>query len=178
MAAAESRGQDREYETIYVLRPDVERERIEEISTRLTEAVGREGGKLTRLESWGRRRLAYPVQKHKRGIYIYLKYIGRGGAVSELERNLRLLDTVLKYQTVKLADLVGAEAYEIRSEDVKLEHVEGPPEVEEVEESRARELGLEGSPLEIPSSRGDLDDMDEDDFGDAEDEESREGGDE
>src|SRR4051812_32193721 len=97
---------DREYETIYILRSEVTRESSESISARLTDVVGREGGKLTRLENWGRRRLAYPVGKQKRGVYVYLKYIGRGGLVAEIERNLRLLDDVLKYQTVRIADEV------------------------------------------------------------------------
>jgi small subunit ribosomal protein S6 len=133
---------DREYETIFILRPDVSRESSEGISTRISEVVGREGGKLTRIESWGRRRLAYPVGKQKRGVYVYLKYIGRGGLVSEVERNLRLLDDVLKYQTVKLNDEVVRDTVAVAPEDVKFEYVEPPPEAEG-EESLARELGLE-----------------------------------
>ncbi|HEX4338930.1 MAG TPA: 30S ribosomal protein S6 [Polyangiaceae bacterium] len=133
---------DREYETIFILRSDVSKESSESISTRLSEVVGREGGKLTRIESWGRRRLAYPVGKQKRGVYMYLKYIGRGGLVSEVERNLRLLDDVLKYQTVKLNDEVQRDAVVVAAEDVKFEYIE-PPADAEAEESLARELGLE-----------------------------------
>jgi small subunit ribosomal protein S6 len=138
-------GLDREYETIYVLRPDVERERAQDISDRVSDVIGREGGKLTRIESWGRRRLAYPVEKHTRGVYVYLKYVGRGGLVSEIERNLRLLDVVLKYQTVKVAGAVKLESYQVAEEDLKYEHVE-PMTEEEAEESKARLLGLEDHP--------------------------------
>jgi small subunit ribosomal protein S6 len=133
---------DREYETIFILRSEVTKESSETISTRIMDVVGREGGKLTRIESWGRRRLAYPVGKQKRGVYVYLKYIGRGGLVSEVERNLRLLDDVIKYQTVKLNDEVTREAVVVAAEDLKFEYVEPAPDAE-VEESRARELGLE-----------------------------------
>ena len=135
-------ARDREYETIFILRPDVTKEGSESISSRITDVVGREGGKLTRIESWGRRRLAYPVGKQKRGVYVYLKYIGRGGLVSEVERNLRLLDDVIKYQTVKLNDEVQRDGITVAAEDVKFEYVEPSPDAE-VEESRARELGLE-----------------------------------
>jgi small subunit ribosomal protein S6 len=93
------------------------------------------------VENWGRRRLAYPVAKQKRGVYVYLKYIGRGGLVSEVERNLRMLDDVLKYQTVKIAEEVPMDVA-VPAEDVKFEHVEAPPE-DAAEDSRARELGLE-----------------------------------
>src|SRR5947208_5291959 len=113
---------DREYETIFILKPDVSRESSESIGSRLADVVTREGGKLTRVENWGRRRLAYPVAKQKRGVYVYLKYIGRGGLVQEVERNLRLLDDVLKYLTVKTADEVQREAAVVAPEDVKFEH--------------------------------------------------------
>jgi small subunit ribosomal protein S6 len=143
---------DREYETIFILRADVSRESSEGISTRISEVVGREGGKLTRLESWGRRRLAYPVGKQKRGVYVYLKYIGRGNLVSEVERNLRLLDDVVKYQTVKLREEVQREAVVVADEDVKFEFVEPSPD--EVEETRARELGLEERSFDRDGDRG------------------------
>src|SRR5438067_12247 len=90
----------REYETIYVLRPDVDADGADKIGTRVGEVVGREAGRLTKVESWGRRRLAYDIAKHRRGVYVYLKYLGSGRTVSEVERNLRLSDGVIKYQTV------------------------------------------------------------------------------
>jgi len=133
---------DREYETIFILRSEVTRESSESISTRVTDVVSREGGKLTRMENWGRRRLAYPVGKQKRGVYVYLKYIGRGGIVSELERNLRMLDDVIKYQTVKVGEEVARDAVVVSDEDVKFEYIEPVPEAEG-EDSRARELGLD-----------------------------------
>jgi small subunit ribosomal protein S6 len=133
---------DREYETIFILRAEASRESSESISTRLTDVVTREGGKLTRIENWGRRRLAYPIGKQKRGVYVYFKYIGRGGLVSEFERNLRMLDDVVKYQTVKLREEVAREAVVVAAEDVKFEYVEVPVDAE-ADESRERELGLE-----------------------------------
>ena len=70
----------REYETIYVLRPDVAKDSQEKIAQRVGEAVTREGGKLTTIENWGRRQLAYAVKKVKRGVYVYAKYVGGGAA--------------------------------------------------------------------------------------------------
>lgn len=144
-AAGATIGVDREYETIYVLRPDVEKKRAEDVSSRMTDVIGKGGGKLTRVENWGRRLLAYPVQRHKRGVYVYLRYIGHGDVVSELERNLRMLDTVIKFQTVKLAELVSAATAEVNEDDLKFEHVD-PPTEEEEDESLAQSLGLEAPP--------------------------------
>jgi small subunit ribosomal protein S6 len=156
---AAAAGRAREYETIYILRPDVAREQAERVSNRVQEVVAREGGKLTCVETWGRRQLAYRVAKYRRGIYVYVKYVGVGDLVSEIERNLRMLDDVIKYQTVKVRDGVDLASVAVDPERVKFEPVELPDE-EEVEESLARTLGLEEIPREYgvgSELRGDRD---------------------
>jgi small subunit ribosomal protein S6 len=132
----------KEYETIYILRPDIDAESADKLGTRLAEVVGREKGRLTKVELWGRRRLAFDIAKHRRGVYIYLKYLGSGRVVDEIERNLRLADGVLKYQTVLVRGDVEVETLEVTDEDVKFEKVELPPLEEERDESRERQLGL------------------------------------
>jgi small subunit ribosomal protein S6 len=135
-------GRQREYETIYIMRPDIDAESAEKVGSRVSEVVDREKGKLTKVELWGRRRLAYDIAKHRRGIYVYVKYLGDGKTVSEVERNLRLSDGVLKYQTVLLRNNVEVDKVEIGADDVKFERVELPPLEDEREESRERQLGL------------------------------------
>jgi small subunit ribosomal protein S6 len=150
----------REYETIYVLRPDVAKDSQEKIAQRMGDAVAREGGKLTTIENWGRRQLAYAVKKARRGVYVYLKYVGGGAAVAEVERNLRMLDDVLKYQTVQINDDVDASTVTVDAEALKFEPVELPG-ADEVEETIERKLGFEGGPDR--NSRDDLP-PDEDEF--------------
>jgi len=133
----------REYETIYAMRPEVTRESAERIAKRVEEVVQREHGQLTRVENWGRRQTAFNVGKGRRAVYVYVRYVGGGGLVSELERNLRMLDDVIRYQTVRLRDDVDPGSVSVNSEDVKFEAVE-PPAEDEQEESLARKLGLEG----------------------------------
>lgn len=135
-------GRAREYETIYILRPDIDADSAEKLGSRVAEVVGRESGRLTKVETWGRRRLAYDISKHRRGVYVYLKYLGNGRVVSEVERNLRLTDGVLKYQTVLLRSDVEAAGLAIADEDVKFERLELPPVEEDRDESRERQLGL------------------------------------
>jgi small subunit ribosomal protein S6 len=162
MATTQAAGKHaREYETIYVLRPDVARESQEKIAQRMGDAVTREGGKLTTIENWGRRQLAYAVKKAKRGVYVYVKYVGGGGAVAEVERNLRMLDDVLKYQTVQVRDDIDASTLTVDAEALKFEAVDLPGE-DEVEDSIERQLGFEGGPER--SSRDDLPPDDEEEF--------------
>lgn len=131
----------KEYETIYILRPDVDAETAEKVQARVADVVAREAGVMLKVESWGRRRLAYNVAKQKRGVYIYVRYVGAGGLVTELERNLRLADSVMKFQTVRISDDVDMASFTVNADDVKLERLELPPE-EDDSNSRERALGL------------------------------------
>lgn len=139
--AAERR---REYETIYILRPDVARDSAAKVATRVEEVVGREGGALTLVETWGRRQLAYPVKRFKRGVYVCLRYVSGGGLVSELERNLRMLDEVIKFQTVLYSHEIEPDR-KIDPNTVVFEAIE-PPTEEEADEPIERVLGLEEAP--------------------------------
>ena len=160
MAEAQAITSAREYETIYVLRPDAGREASESIGTRVLDVISKQHGSLTRVENWGYRKLAYPVRKHARGVYVYLKYVGDGALVSELERNLRLQDAVLKFQTVKIGVAAAAEA--AKPEDIEFEHLDVIEDAEP-EESLAKTLGLEdvrddfrGAPAEAESEEAEV----------------------
>lgn len=131
----------REYETIYILRSDVDADAAERVQARVADALERESGKLVKVEAWGRRRLAYPVRKQRRGVYVYMKYVGGGGLVAEVERNLKLQDAVIKFMTVQTADDVDVVTLQIDPEETKLGKLELPPE-DEKEESREKQLGL------------------------------------
>jgi len=154
----------REYETIYILRPDVDADSADKVAHRVTDVVEREHGKLVKFESWGRRKLAYEVNKQRKGVYIYVKYLGRGGLVQELERNLRMQDIVLKHLTVQVRDNVAVETVTIDPEEVKFRRLELPPEEDE-KISREKMLGL------VEGERPERERREEDDFADVPEEE-------
>ncbi|RLB60906.1 MAG: 30S ribosomal protein S6, partial [Deltaproteobacteria bacterium] len=135
-------GHGREYETIYILRPNIDREVADNVASRVAEAIKGNNGLLTGAELWGRRRLAYPIQRHHRGTYVYVKYLGRGEAVAEIERQLRLVDSVIRYQTIQLRTNVPMKDTEIPEEELALDF-DLPEEPDEPELSRERELGLD-----------------------------------
>lgn len=142
--AAKAELPPREYEVIYVLRPDISKEKSEAVAKRVEEVVAREGGTLTLVESWGRRPLAYEIQHYKRGAYVYINFLGNGALVTELERNFRLLDEVIRFQTVKLSDDPGE--VEVDAERVKFEAIEPAAEGEEEDLTLEQELGLVQAP--------------------------------
>ena len=131
----------REYETIYILRSDVDAETAERVQGRVSDALDREHGRLVKVESWGRRKLAYPIGKQRKGVYVFLRYVGGGGLVAEVERNLKLQDAVVKYMTVQTADVVDLGTLQVDPEETKLGKIELAPE-DEKEESREKQLGL------------------------------------
>ena len=142
----------KEYETIYILRSDVDAETADKVQTRTAEVIGREAGTVVKIENWGRRKLAYPVAKMKRGVYFYVKYVGRGGLVAELERTLKLADSVIKFQTVLLRELVDMTALAIDPEEAKVQKVELSHDDDE-KESREKALGLVDLGPDAPRSR-------------------------
>lgn len=152
----------REYEAIYILRSDVAKETAERVATRIEDVVAREGGKLTKVENWGRRLLAYPINQQKRGIYIYVTYLGNGALVAELERNFRLIDEIVRFQTVKISDDPGD--VQIDAEAIKFQPIEPPVEGEEEELTIEQQLGLVDGPRRFrQESHDDMDDdMDDD----------------
>ena len=113
----------REYETIYLLKAETPDDQVEEIKERLRAVVSREGGKVIRFTHQGKRKTAFPVAKNPRALYMHCLYVGNPGLVTELERNLRMIDLVTKYQSVKVADDVDFDARQVEA-DVKVQPVE------------------------------------------------------
>ena len=103
-------GTQREFETIFILRPDTNQEGIHLVNTRVRQVIETLGGKLLKLDNWGKRKLAYEVKKQLKGIYLYWQYLGNAGVVEEIERNLRMLDTVIRYYTVKVDEDIDPNA--------------------------------------------------------------------
>jgi small subunit ribosomal protein S6 len=149
--APQAAHRTREYETIYILRSDIDAEGAERVQLRVSDAVERERGKLVKVEAWGRRKLAYPIGKQRKGVYVYFKYVGGGGLVAEVERNLKLQDAVVKFMTVQTRDEVDIEQLQVDPEETKLGKLELPAE-EEKEESREKQLGLIDLGPEAPRS--------------------------
>lgn len=130
----------REYETTFIINPEATTASIEQITGRITDAIDKLDGKLLRAENWGKRRLAYPVRKNNKGYYLYLKYLGYSDLVHEIERNLRMLEPVIKYLTVKIDEDIDPNTRTVREEDISfLPQFEEEAEVEEKEASSAKE---------------------------------------
>lgn len=130
----------REYETLYVLRGKVDPEAARRIAERVANVVEASGAKLIKIDNWGRRRLAYPIQGSSRGTFVHVRYAGTGTIVTELERNLSLFDEVVRCQSVLVRKDVSLGDYQVNPEDVKFRHTE--TDVPDEEPGIAQRLGL------------------------------------
>lgn len=109
----------REYETIYILRPDTINDKVADVNGRVKSIIEERGGQILNVDNWGKRKLAYEIQKERKGIYLFWKYLGNPEIVAEFERNMRLLDPVMRYMTIKLDSNVpvsGARETEVDGE--------------------------------------------------------------
>jgi small subunit ribosomal protein S6 len=89
------------YETMYILRPDIPEEEVENHVTKYRDLVIEAGGEVIDTQMRGKRRLAYPIAKHREGIYVQLNHNGDGQQVAPVERAMRLSEDVIRYLTVK-----------------------------------------------------------------------------
>ena len=145
---AETKNLVREYETIYLLKAETPDEQADEIKERLRGVVSREGGKVIRFTNQGKRKTAFPVAKNNKALFIHCLYLGKPGLVQELERNLKMLDVVTKFQSVKLADDVDFDSRAVEP-DVKVQVVEEETKPrEERGEFGPGEDAFEGEPAE------------------------------
>jgi len=89
------------YETMYILRPDLGDEQVEQAITKYQNFLKEQGATDIEITHRGRRRLAYEIDRHREGIYIQMNYVAGGSVVSSMERAMRLSEDVIRYLTIK-----------------------------------------------------------------------------
>ena len=130
------------YEILYVLKPTLTDEEIASNIAKIEAILVREGAEILATNNMGMRKLAYPVQKNERGVYTIVYFKSEGTVISELERNLKFNEEVIKYLTVRYTKVkevaqfekLIAEANKV-SETTTEEPVETPASTEESTEA-------------------------------------------
>lgn len=95
--------EERLYDLIFIARPATAEEDVKKVLSIIEHTCSEKGAKVEKAEHWGTRKLAYRVAKHREGMYYYQQIrTTHPEVISELERRLRVQDSVIKYQTVRL----------------------------------------------------------------------------
>lgn len=134
----------REFDTTFIVQPEISEEGREALLLRLRGVLERAGARPLEVDDMGKKKLSYEIKKFQKGHYLSLLYLDSGKAVSELERALRLDESILRFLTVrKLVDVADADAdaRQARSVDLEKTRKERAAEraVREAEERAARE---------------------------------------
>jgi len=91
----------RKYETMYIIRPDLEEEARTQLIERFSTLIKDQGGDLTEVKEWGIRKMAYPIQDFKEGYYVLVYFSAGPEVVAELERVFKITDPVIRYMTIR-----------------------------------------------------------------------------
>lgn len=91
-----------DYECLFIARPSLTEEEVSGVNEKVKNLVEKNGGSITKIENWGKKKLSYEVKKEKKGIYLLTHIKGPGSLVTELENHLKIQDSVIKFLTVKL----------------------------------------------------------------------------
>ena len=149
----------RMYETIFIADPDLQDEVRKDLFEKFKNILVQEGGILANFDDWGNKKLAYEIAKKSRGHYVCMTYGGSGALITELERNFRLDDKVLKYMTILLEKDIDPEALkqqidaEAQAEaEAKAEAEAAKAETAKAETAKAEEPKAEEPKAEEPKA--------------------------
>ncbi len=146
-------GKLREYETIFVVNPDLTDDVVNEsVVDRLKGVLDKKGAELLREDRWGKRKMAYEAKKHARGNYILLHYVSEVGVVEELERSMRNSEHVTRFTTTLLGEVVDVDAK--RAEVEKMVKERAAAKAKQEAERREQEAA-QAAAAEAETSRAD-----------------------
>ncbi len=138
----------RRYELMLVLRPDVPDDRSQAVIDRTTRQITASGGQITKVAPWGRRRLAYPIDRYREGSYHIILFHAPGDALAELEHSLQITEEVLRHLTTRDERPVKASRREGgETEGEELDDTDLPPLAldEEEDEDTGERIGEDES---------------------------------
>ena len=95
-------SESRQYELVYIVSPETDEEGVSAMHVQITEIAEKMGGQIERTDNWGRRRLAYEINRHREGTYVLELINGPGEMVHEIDRRLRVHDQVLRHLVVRV----------------------------------------------------------------------------
>lgn len=126
----------KKYETVFISDPDMSDQAREELLERVKGIIDREKGILLNVDEWGLKKLSYEIKKKLRGYYVCLTYGGTGELVTELERNFRLSDLIMKFMTILITEDVTEESLKQEAEEAKEAAQQTEEAAQEAEEEK------------------------------------------
>lgn len=92
------------YEHVFLARQDLSQAQVDQLAATATEIVEANEGKVTKTETWGLKNLAYKIDRNRKAHFVMLNIEGPGSVVSELERQTRINEDVIRYMTIRVEE--------------------------------------------------------------------------
>ena len=92
----------RQYELVYIVTPEASEQEIADLHTQIEQIVQRYNGTFDKTENWGRKRMAYDIGRHREGNYVVETITGSGELMKEIDRRLRVIDSVIRHLVVRV----------------------------------------------------------------------------
>lgn len=132
----------REYEAMIIAKAELQEADLSKMAAKWESIIGTNGGQVVKKDTWGVRRLAYPINKQNRGNYMVYDVATDSDNIQELERILKLDENVLRAMIIKLADTVNVEQRRLelqkQAEEAALRAAEAAREKADAESFQAR----------------------------------------
>jgi|SRR5215471_10767561 small subunit ribosomal protein S6 len=144
---------NRIYEELFIVKPDAPEEEVDQYVEQLQTQLKASGATVDKVEKWGKRKLAYRVDKYREGSYVLLQFTAAPDTVHELERRLRVSDLVLKFLTVRIDETLKRLEKRKKDRDKRAaKRAERAPVVAPAQPSLAQQMteapGVPGMPKE------------------------------
>ena len=144
----------RQYETVFLISPNLEEEETTKIITQISGIISKEKGKLIQEDRWGKKRLAYPIKKFEEAFYVFFHYEGDSNIPFELEKRFKQTEAILRFLTVKkeTRENVRKKRKGIPAEETAVPDAEAEivaPQEEKVEKKEAEETAVPDAEAEI-----------------------------
>ena len=111
----------RRYETIFITHPELSEEELSELRQKVNSILTTYKGDLIKFDDWGTKKLTYEIRRNSRGHFFLMDYLAGTDLIRELERNLRLHDRILRFQTVRLGEQISPETAKTLKQEVGTE---------------------------------------------------------
>ncbi|MGE0456070.1 MAG: 30S ribosomal protein S6 [Vicinamibacteria bacterium] len=129
---------NRVYEILFIADPNLGEPEVDALTTQIQGYAEKEGAQIQKIEKWGKKRLAYPVGRHREGSYVLLVVEGQGAIVKEVERRIKVTDGVVRHLTVRVDEELR------KAENRKAQRVAEEAKRRTRQESRATQAVEEG----------------------------------
>jgi small subunit ribosomal protein S6 len=144
------------YELVYIVTPEATEQQVADLHTQIDAIVQRFSGRIERTENWGRKKLAYEIAHQKEGIYVLETMHGPAEMIKELDRRLKVIDSVIRHLVVRVdeeMEVVERRQAERRAERARRREARGlPPESEPEAAAPAEAAAATETPGDVPQA--------------------------